>query len=298
MTSSNKKLPIVQDGSLDLEAALHERYERLVASLKDWGSVAVAFSGGVDSTFLLSVAHETLGERAIAFTARSPLVPLSEIAAAQEFCESQGIRQVMVDFDPFAVEGFAENPPDRCYVCKRALFGELLRQAKEAGFIHVADGSNTDDVGDYRPGMRALDELGIESPLRAAGLAKADIRALSRKRDLPTWDMPSYACLASRIPYGEQINGAKLARIEAAESVLHEAGCRQARVRSHGDIARIEVPSDDIEKLAQAPLRNNLSAALRDLGFSFVTLDLEGYRTGSMNEVLEKPSQSSQSPDL
>ncbi len=273
------------------------RYERLIALLEELESVAVAFSGGVDSTFLLSVAHETLGERAVAYTARSPLVPESEIAAAQEFCESQGIRQVMVDFDPFAVEGFSANPPDRCYVCKRALFSELLRQAKEAGFAHVIDGSNVDDMGDYRPGMRALAELGIESPLRAAGLTKADIRALSRYRDLPTWDMPSYACLASRIPYGEQIDSAKLARIEAAEGILHEAGFRQARVRSHGDIARIEVPPAAIERIAQEPLRNDLSTALRNLGFSFVTLDLEGYRTGSMNEVLEKPSPSSESLD-
>ena len=257
---------------------LAEKLERLRNYLRELGSVAVAFSGGVDSTFLLKVAHDTLGDRAIALTAASKFIPQSELDATKKFCAENGIRQIIFDADVLNVEGVKENPVNRCYLCKRALFENFLRLAKDKILV---EGSNTDDASDYRPGMKALAELNVKSPLREAGLSKSEIRELSRAMNLPTWNKPSMACLASRIPYGEPLTEKKLSQVEAAEEFLLNAGFKQLRARVHGKIARIEVLPEDFPMLLN--LREKISARLKDLGFDYVTLDLQGYRTGSLN---------------
>ncbi len=256
--------------------------------LRGLGGAVVAFSSGVDSTFLLRVAHEELGDRVVAVTARSHSFPKRELDEATAFCNADGIRHVVIDSEELDIPGFAENPPDRCYHCKRELFSKLLAFAHENGLAAVLEGSNIDDDGDYRPGRRAIRELGILSPLHEAGLTKSEIRALSREMGLSTSDKPSFACLASRFPYGERITAAGLERVEKAEQWLLDAGLglTQLRVRSHGDLARIEVPPADISRLAARAAE--IAAAFKDLGFSYVTLDLLGYRTGSMNEVLHQ----------
>jgi len=262
------------------------KLERLRERLRVIRSAAVAFSSGVDSTFLLRVAHEELGDRVVAVTARSHTFPKRELDEASAFCRAEGVRHEVIDSEELDIPGFAENPPDRCYHCKRELFSRLLAFARENGLAAVLEGSNIDDDGDYRPGRRAIRELGIVSPLHEVGLTKAEIRELSREMGLPTSDKPSFACLASRFPYGERITAAGLARVEKAEQWLLDAGfgLRQLRVRSHGDMARIEVPPDDIPRLAARAAE--IAAAFKDLGFAYVTLDLLGYRTGSMNETL------------
>ena len=263
------------------------KLERLRERLRVIGGAVVAFSSGVDSTFLLRVAHEELGDRVIAATIRSHTFPRRELDEAEAFCRAEGIRHEVIDSEELDIPGFAENPPDRCYHCKRELFGKLLAFAHENGLATVLEGSNIDDDGDYRPGRRAIRELGIVSPLHDVGLTKAEIRALSREMELPTSDKPSFACLASRFPYGERITVLGLERVEKAEQWLLDAGLglTQLRVRSHGDLARIEVPSADIPRLAARAAE--IAAAFKDLGFAYVTLDLLGYRTGSMNEILQ-----------
>ena len=259
---------------------------RLREHLRGIGSAVVAFSSGVDSTFLLRVAHEELGERVVAATIRSHTFPKRELDEATAFCRAEGVRHAVIDSNELDIPGFAENPPDRCYHCKRELFGKLLAFARENGLAAVLEGSNLDDDGDYRPGRRAIRELGIVSPLHEAGLTKAEIRALSREMGLPTSNKPSFACLASRFPYGERITAAALERVEKAEQWLLDAGLglTQLRVRSHGNLARIEVPPDAIPHLAARAAE--IAAAFKELGFAYITLDLRGYRTGSMNEVL------------
>ena len=260
--------------------------ESLRESLRSLGSAVVAFSGGVDSTFLLKVAHDALGEKVVAATARSRSFPKRELDEAAEFCRAEGVRHEVVDSEELSVPGFAENPPDRCYLCKRELFGKLTAFARENGLAAVVEGSNADDDGDYRPGRRAIRELGVKSPLHEAGLSKADIRALSREMGLPTWRKQSFACLASRFPYGERITEEGLARVDAAEQFLLnlDAGLDQVRVRSHGDVARIEVPPDAFESVLAR--REPIVDALKGVGFKFVALDMSGYRTGSMNQTL------------
>ena len=262
------------------------KLKQLRERLRRIESAVVAFSSGVDSTFLLRVAHEELGEHVVAATIRSHTFPKRELDEAAAFCRAEGVRHVVIDSDELNIPGFAENPPDRCYHCKKELFSKLLAFARENGLAAVLEGSNLDDDGDYRPGRRAIQELGIVSPLHEAGLTKAEIRMLSREMGLPTSDKPSFACLASRFPYGERITAAALERVERAEQWLLDAGfgLTQLRVRSHGDLARIEVPSDDIPRLAARAAE--IAAAFKELGFAYVTLDLRGYRTGSMNEVL------------
>ena len=265
--------------------ALHEKKQRLEDYLRSLGSVAVAFSSGVDSTFLLKVAHSVLGDKAIAVTVRAPMVPDRELGEARDFCRALGVEQVVADVPVLELEAFEKNPPDRCYHCKKALFTKIQAIARERGIAYVAEGSNVDDTGDYRPGLMAVAELDIKSPLREAGLTKADIRALSQELGLPTWDKPSFACLASRFVYGETITAEKLTMVDRAEQRLLDLGFGQFRVRIHGDLARIEVEPAEFEKVIQAA--QELNAYLRELGFLYVTLDLGGYQMGSMNRALE-----------
>ena len=269
-----------------VQAQAFAKLKLLRERLRCIGSAVVAFSSGVDSTFLLRVAHEELGERVVAATIRSHTFPKRELDEATAFCRAEGVRHVVIESEELDIPGFVENPPDRCYYCKRELFSKFLAFAHENGLAAVLEGSNLDDDGDYRPGRRAIQELGIVSPLHEAGLTKAEIRALSREMGLPTSDKPSFACLASRFPYGERITAVALERVEKAEQWLLDAGfgLTQLRVRSHGDLARIEVPAGDIPRLAARA--SEIAAAFKDFGFAYVTLDLRGYRTGSMNEVL------------
>ena len=223
---------------------LQQKVKILTENLQKLESLAVAFSSGVDSTFLLKVAHQTLGDRVLAVTVQSNSFPKRELQEAKEFCEKEKIRQVVVPFDELQVPGFSQNPPERCYLCKKEMFRNIVKTANEYGFIHVAEGSNLDDEGDYRPGMRAIAQMQIVSPLREAGFTKREIRQLSREYGIATWEKPSFACLSSRFAYGESITKDKLVMVEQAEQLLWELGFSQVRVRVHGTLARIEVPEE------------------------------------------------------
>lgn len=270
-----------------MENGIKEKLCKLEEYLKRLGNVAVAFSGGVDSTFLLKTAHDVLGDDAIAVTAQASYFPKREGKEAEEFCKKELIRQIRFYVDADHVEHFRDNPVNRCYYCKKAIFGQILSIAKENGIQYVVEGSNMDDNLDYRPGHRAIKELEILSPLRYAGLSKEEIRVLSKEMGLSTWEKPSFACLASRFVYGEKITGEKLNMVEEAEEFLKEKGFCQFRVRIHGSMARIEVPPEEIPLIAAKPLREELFQKLHSLGFSYVTVDLKGFRSGSMNETLE-----------
>jgi uncharacterized protein len=260
----------------------------LRASIARLGGAAVAFSGGVDSTLLLAVCREVLGhDRVLALTAHSEVVPAAELEQAEAMARQLGVRHLVIALRVLDEPNIVANRPDRCYHCKQTVFGRLLQAARAEGLAVLLHGANRDDIGDYRPGMRAAEELGVRAPLLEAGFSKAEVRALSRQMGLPTWDHPVLACLASRIPYGTALSSEGLARVDAAESWLRaHLALSQVRVRDHFPVARIEVPAEEIARLAQPGVREQIAGRLRELGYRYVSLDLEGFRSGSMNEVL------------
>lgn len=265
---------------------LQEKHNKLKAILQDLGSVCVAFSGGVDSTLLLAVAHEVLGDKAMGITVRASMHSDREMVEAAEFVADIGVKHFFIEANEYDIPEFVANEKDRCYHCKKAIFTKIKELAQEAGISYVADGTIADDVFDYRPGMIALKELEVTSPLKNAGLTKEDVRALSKKLKLPTWNKPSMACLASRIPYGEPITPEKLRIVEKGELYLLDHGFTQFRVRYHGDIARIEILPEEQGKFLEPSFIKQTVEYFKEIGFIYVTLDLGGYRVGSMNEVL------------
>jgi uncharacterized protein len=268
--------------------SIETKYERLLAGIAVREKAAVAFSGGVDSSFLCYAAAAALGKNALAITIVSPMLPKAEIEAAAGIAGRIGIRHILVEEGEIDEE-VAANPQERCYFCKKIEFGAIMTEAAKWGIHTVLDGSNLDDLGDYRPGLKALEELGIKSPLREAGLTKAEIRELSRRFGLPTWDKPAFACLASRIPYGERISRERLYRVEQAEELLKGFGFRQFRVRSHGDIARIEVAPEERRRFFDETVLDTLSRSLKSLGFLYVAFEAEGYAMGNLNRAIRAP---------
>ncbi len=264
------------------------RLERLREILKNYQSVVVAYSGGVDSTFLLKVAGDVLGDRVMAVTVSSGLMPPAERDKAAGFAREMGVDHQIIRMEEMEVEGIRENCPRRCYYCKRHIFSLIRNSTAGLGYQEVVDASNMDDLRDYRPGMDALRELGIKNPLIEAGINKADIVELSRQLAIPGRDRPADACLASRIPYGEEVTPRKLRQVEEGERILHRYGFRKCRLRHHGDIARIEIDPSHLDRLTDESLRGEIAGGIRELGFAYVTLDLQGYRTGSLNELLDK----------
>lgn len=273
---------------------LNTKYENLKTYFQKLGSAAIAFSSGVDSTFMLKVAHQVLGDKVVAVTARSHFFPVREKDEASDFCKKEGIKHIIVEIEELAIPGVKENPKNRCYLCKHALFEKFIEIAKKENLACVCEGSNLDDNGDYRPGLQAVAELGVKSPLRECGLWKSEIREISKELGLHTWKKPSFACLASRFVYGETITTEKLAMVEKAEQFLLDLGFEQERVRIHnfdtgetsGSIARIEVNPEDFNKVLQHQIA--IVDEFKKLGFNYVSLDLQGFRTGSMNELLKK----------
>jgi uncharacterized protein len=271
----------------ETDPTLDAHRERLVETLRSYGRVAVAYSGGVDSTVVAQAAYEALEDAAIAVTAVSDSLASGELEEAEELARRIGIRHRVIRTEEFADPNYLRNAPDRCYFCKSELYGRLSGLLGELGVDVIASGANTDDLGDHRPGMRAAAENDVRHPLQECGLGKPEVRALARAWGLPTWDKPATPCLSSRIAYGEEVTPERTRMIDQAEQWLHRRGLRILRVRYHkGDLARIEVPLDDLPRLVDLQLRGELITAFRALGFKFVTLDLEGFRSGSFNSTL------------
>ncbi|MCJ8174117.1 ATP-dependent sacrificial sulfur transferase LarE [Clostridium botulinum] len=260
---------------------INDKYNNLINYLKDLKSVAVAFSGGVDSTLLLKAAKEALGDNAISITIVSPYIPKWEIREARELVDKIGIKSYFVEVP--MLEEIRSNPEDRCYICKKSVFNKIKDLAREKGIKYIVDGTNADDTKDYRPGMRALKELDVKSPLLDNSINKEEIRVMSKELQLDTWDKPAYACLLSRIPYNQKIKEKDLDRIEKAEVYMMKLGFRAVRVRSHGNLARIEVPQKERVKLFNEDILDKISKELKELGFKYVTVDIEGYKMGSLN---------------
>ena len=265
---------------------IEEKLARLKDILKDMGSVLVAYSGGVDSTFLAVTAHEVLGKNSLAVFAASPVAPPMEKEEAGDLAHNVGLRFKIIESNEMSNPDFVANPPERCYYCKRELYSELKPIAKAEGLKWIADGTNADDLHDFRPGRKASAEAGIRSPLLEAGLTKTEIRQLSHAKSLPTWDRPASPCMASRIPYGIPVTAETLNKIARGEQYLHNLGIRELRLRHHGDIARIELAPADMAKIITPEIRQDIVTHLKALGYKYVALDLTGYRIGSLNEVL------------
>ena len=265
---------------------IEEKMDALKSILTDMGSVIVAYSGGTDSAFLAATAHETLGDGALAVTAKSPSLAPSELVDAVELAQRLGIRHRIIETHEVEREDYAANNPNRCFFCKDELYTYLSEYAESEGYSGIVNGTNTDDLGDFRPGLNAAKQYGVRSPMVEADLSKLEIRELSKDMDLPTWDKPAQACLSSRIPYGSMVTVEALTRIAQAEEYLHDIGIRQLRVRHHDTIARIEVEPEDFITLTDETVRERVVRKFREIGYSYVTLDLQGFRSGSMNEVL------------
>jgi pyridinium-3,5-biscarboxylic acid mononucleotide sulfurtransferase len=268
------------------KTSIEEKLDYLKKTLRDMGTVLVAYSGGVDSTFLAVTAHEVLGKNSLAVFAASPVAPPMEKEEAEALAHNTGLRFKIIESSEMSNPDFVANPPERCYYCKRELFSELKPIAQAEGLKWIADGTNADDLSDFRPGRKASAEAGIRSPLLEAGLTKAEIRQLSHAQGLPTWDRPASPCLASRIPYGIPVTAETLNKIARGEQYLHSLGIRELRLRHHGDIARIELDPGDMDKIIKPEIRQDIVKQLKALGYKYVALDLTGYRTGSLNEVL------------
>ena len=270
-----------------IDQQLQSKHTQLRTILRDMGSVAIGFSGGVDSTLLIRVATEVLGDKALAVIGRSETYPTREFEEAIQLAESFGSRYRIVNTEETDNLKFKENPPDRCYFCKTELFGKLQTIADEEGIRWIADGTIFDDLGDFRPGMKAKSEHSVRSPLLEAGFSKADVRALAFELNIPTWDKPSFACLSSRFPYGQGITKENLTKVDAAETFMRDLGFRFFRVRHHDDrTARLEIGPQEFQRLFDASLRDRIVGRMKELGFVYVTLDLQGFRSGSMNEIL------------
>ncbi len=271
-----------------MNSSVKEKQERLEAIFKDMGKVLVAFSGGVDSTLLLKLAQDILGNKnVLAVTALSPLYPERELQGVKKLVQTLGANHRLIHSNELEIPGFSKNPPNRCYYCKSKLFGELLELAEEKRIPFVVEGSTLDDDQDHRPGKIAVQELGIRSPLKETGFTKTEVRELSKALGLPTWDKPSFACLASRFPYGEEITEEGLKRVDQAEDFLFGLGFKQVRVRHYGTLARIEILKEEMTRLMDGSLREEVVGRLKGMGYRYITLDLQGFRSGSMNEVLE-----------
>ncbi|WP_027179060.1 ATP-dependent sacrificial sulfur transferase LarE [Maridesulfovibrio bastinii] len=273
---------------MNTDNILENKYKKLSELLSGMGNAVLAFSGGVDSSLLLYAAAKSIKESLLVVTFKTPYSPQSEIKAALKLVESFGVRHLVIETD--LPDFLQNNPPERCYLCKKYLFGKLLEIAADNSISHVIDGSNVDDLGDYRPGRKAIKELGIESPLLAAGFSKQDIRDVSRIKGLDTWDTPAGACLLTRIPHGNFVEESELLKIDKGEQLIRSIGFPAVRLRSHGRLARIEVPSEEVAGLCSALLESSLSPEIKALGYDHVTVDIDGYRMGSLNKIDKKYS--------